>query len=126
MGLKVKRSMTNKNKLEELSRVKEKELEQELIEISDRLRSNVAKALIIIGSLSVGYLLYRTLFEPNTSTNKAKKTSSKSFSRFNKLSQSLKKEAVVLLLGIAKKKIQDYIDNNDEDTSGNPTQKKGE
>lgn len=118
--------MTNKNKLEELSRVKEKQLEQELIEISDRLRSNAAKALIIIGSLSVGYLLYRTLFEPNTSTNKAKKTSSKSFSRFNKLSQSLKKEAVVLLLGIAKKKIQDYIDNNDEDTSGNPIQKKGE
>ena len=104
--------MSDKTKLEELSQLKEKELEKELIGIVERLQSNTSKVLIIGGSLALGFILYKTLFESNSSKSKKEavaKYSNSQGTRLGNVIQLISKQLLLVLLVFAKEKLQEYI-----------------
>lgn len=94
-------------------------LERELDKLVKSGKNGVRDLLVIGGTLTVSYLLFKRLSKYKKGKKKAAskvgKTNQAHFSIFGELSETVLKELSVYLLSYAKEKILNYIDTLDND-----------
>ncbi len=128
--------MSTRLKLERLSEEQEQSLEEEINKLSVKGRDLAINALFIAGGLALSYFLFQNLFSEKKSKKKKKgmsvkavedeetqiSTSMATVSPFGNIAQNLAKEALLMLLVLAKDKLIEYL--NERDAKSNEHSKK--
>ena len=128
--------MSTRLKLERLSEEQEQSLEEEINKLSVKGRDLAINALFIAGGLALSYFLFQNLFGEKKSKKKKKGMSGKGIEEeetqvstsmatlgpFGNIAQNLAKEALLMLLVVAKDKLIEYL--NERDAKSNEHSKK--
>lgn len=127
--------MNGRQKLEQLSRNQEEEIEQELTELAEKGKHLATQALLIVGGLALSYMLFKAFDGSSGKSKKKKKAAIKivkdkdveseeeESSLFGNISTKLATEAALFLLAIAKDRLVDYLNNRNESAEGNTSKK---
>lgn len=113
--------MKSKAALEKLSDEQELKLTKELNRLSEKGSRIITNSLFIIGGMALTYSIFKIVID-DESPKKAKKVikaskeaaSKKSKSAFSEITQTFTEGAVLFLLGLAKEKLVEYLNKNDE------------
>lgn len=121
--------MDQKLKLAEISKIKEQELENQVAVLAENGKKLATNLAVIAGGLALSYFTYRLLFEskkksknksknlilpPSTQSSDAEIIEHEGDSLISEIGQTLVKELSLVLLDIAKEKIQEYLTPKDD------------
>lgn len=127
--------MNGRQKLEQLSRDKEEEIEQELGELAEKGKKIATQALLVVGGLALTYMIFKAFDNGSGKSKKKKKAAirmvkdkeldeaEEETSWFGGISTKLATEAALLLLALAKDRLVDYLNTRNEPAKGNTGEK---
>ena len=121
--------MSLRLKLEKQSEEEQKYLEEEIVKISEKGKNIAINGLFIAGGLALSYLLFKYFVDDEKPTKKIKEAKLKATdtevevetkSMFGGVTKAIAKEALLLLLALAKDRLTIYLNKDSESDEEHP------
>ena len=121
--------MSLRLKLEKQSEEEQKYLEEEIMKISEKGKNIAINGLFIAGGLALSYLLFKYFVDDEKPTKKIKAAKLKATdtevevetkSMFGGVTKAIAKEALLLLLALAKDRLTIYLNKDSESDEERP------
>ncbi|MTI38326.1 hypothetical protein [Fulvivirga lutimaris] len=121
--------MSLRAKLERQSEEEQKFIESEIIKISEKGKNIAINGLFIAGGLALSYLLFKYIVDDDEKPSKKAKpiiikedsSDEKSESMFGGITKAIAKEALLLLLALAKDRLTIYLNKDSESNEEHPS-----